>query len=193
MEIRRVQKRVKTYGRVKDNSPMTRVLLFIFALLIFTFFLTLARGFIVDKPVPSILQITGAFTYPVQLTQTKQDIEEPQEIISPKESLNLNNEILALSDNDLIKELPEDAIIELKANKVSYTIKKGSVSLETPQEPDVTIELKSKYVKTLSSDFCGAIRSANQNKDLKVEQHLSLTMLTWKYKSMLKHKSCLGF
>lgn len=195
MEIIRSQKRVQTYGRIRDRAPMTRVLMFVISLGVFIFFLTLAKGFIVDKPVPSPFTLTGAFSYPVSDFQETTDERETfeQKPLSDEEKTTINNQILSLANNDVVRELPEKAQIALYTNEVIYTIEKNTVTLGAPTDPDASIHLKTSYAQNLAQDFCGTIKEANKKGGFRVEQHRSYTALTWKYKSMLKHKNCLGF
>lgn len=209
MEIIRSKRKVQTYGRTKNYGPMARVLLFFVAFGVFVFFLTLAKGFIVDKPVPSPFEITGAFTYTYENSQEQTDVpltqesdgqtnpspsktpKEPQR--TQEESLRINTKILSLSKNEVIKELPEKATLVLNTNGIDYTIEKGKVTIGTPNNPDATIHLNTNYAEFLVDDFCATVKEANKAGGFRVEQHRSYTTLTWKYRTMLKHKNCLGF
>lgn len=98
----------------------------------------------------------------------------------------------AIAKSDFVKDLPKSAVIELKIGEEHYTVSKSSVTLGRPENPDITLTLPTKYSTELSKDLCGAVKQANQNRDLGVEIHTSQTALMWKYRGMLKYKDCLG-
>jgi len=100
--------------------------------------------------------------------------------------------ILALKDNEIVKNLPNSAIISLKLGDEYYTVKKNSVTAGKPIDPDITISLPKSYSTKLSEDLCEVFRKANQNKEIAVEIHSSQSALLWKYKGMLKYKNCLS-
>jgi hypothetical protein len=107
-----------------------------------------------------------------------------------------------LANNPLINSIPSETKIGLKTynfnagNRVwekSYTLQKGSVSAGEPTEADVTIVLHSKYVnKITNTNFCEIIKQAKENNDLGIWTDLSALQLTWKFKSMMEYKDCLG-
>lgn len=107
-----------------------------------------------------------------------------------------------LASNPLINSISSETKIGLKTynfnagNRVwekSYTLQKGSVSAGEPTEADVTIVLHSKYVNKITNiNFCEIIKQAKNNNDLGIWTDLSALQLTWKFKSMMEYKDCLG-
>jgi hypothetical protein len=99
-----------------------------------------------------------------------------------------------------VQDLPDNGVILVKfynfdsgerAWEESYVIKKGSVEKGSVDNPDITIILSSKYIPYLG-DFCRAVQKAKENGDIGYESSLGNVALTWKYKGMVKYKSCFG-
>jgi len=104
-----------------------------------------------------------------------------------------------LQTQQLIKDIPDKGVFILKLYNFdtgtrqienSYILKRGKVEIGDG-EGDATIYLHSKYVSQLG-DFCAAMRSAKQNGDLGYDTKMSEISFMWKYKSLLKYKSCFG-
>lgn len=108
-----------------------------------------------------------------------------------------------LSQNDLVKDLPDNAVLALwfynfntgvRIWEKSYVIKRNYVAEGNAGNPDLTIAISSKYVGLITpGNFCSVIQTANQNGDLGIYTDLSKTQLAWKFKSMYKYRDCLGF
>jgi hypothetical protein len=105
-----------------------------------------------------------------------------------------------LSNQEIIKELPEKAVILLKLYNFnigirqweeSYVIKKGNVIIGPVDNPDITIILHSKYIPMMG-DWCSAVKKASANKDIGYETKMSDASLLWKYGKLWKYKSCLS-
>lgn len=107
-----------------------------------------------------------------------------------------------LSGQEFVKNLPKNAIINLKLYNFntgerewegSYTLSKASIKEGEDSNADMTIMLSSKYIELANQyDFCSLIKLANQNGDLGYEFHISKASLMWKYSGMMKYKDCLG-
>jgi hypothetical protein len=107
-----------------------------------------------------------------------------------------------LSSTPLIQDFPSKVTAGLKfftfvsGQRVwqnEYIITKGSVVPGKASNPDVIVILHSKYVNRIyNEDFCNVIRDANKNGDLGYESELSSLTLGWKFKSLIKYKSCLS-
>ena len=124
----------------------------------------------------------------------------------PAPTINITYQNLAveLSKNSMIKALPDDSILLLKLYNFNsgemqgekmYVIKKVIIAETSKDEKaDITITLNSKYLKELTNkNFCSVIQKANNNGDLGFETEMSTVSLAWKFKSMYKYRSCLGF
>jgi hypothetical protein len=177
------KEKIETYGRIKNHKPMVRVLLFMTAFIVILVALTVARGFILENT-----------------SEATQDNNQ-QTSTATKRSSNNNNalkfetigyDISDLDKSEMIKDLPKSAVIELKLGENYYSIKKNSVSTGRPPNPDITISLPAEYISQISLGLCAMVKNANSNGDLSIKTHLSQTSLMWKYKGMLKYKSCLG-
>ena len=107
---------------------------------------------------------------------------------------------LYIQGQQMVKDLPGNAAIGLKLYNFdtserqweeSYVIKKGKVELGNTDSCDIIIVLNSKYVPELGN-FCGAVQKAKANGDFRIETFMSEAALMWKFKGMMKYKSCLG-
>lgn len=125
-----------------------------------------------------------------------------------KSSSNVNSQLVVITKDNLagflqaqqlIKDIPDKGVFILKLYNFnsgnrqienSYVLKKGDVK-RGDGEGDAVIYLHSKYVSQLGY-FCAAMRSAKQNGDLGYETKMSEISFMWKYKSLLKYKSCFG-
>lgn len=107
-----------------------------------------------------------------------------------------------LSNVPLVKELPSNAVISLKfftfvaGQRIwqnEYIIKKASVIEGKADKPDVIMILHSKYVDRLyNEDFCKVIQDAKKNGDVAFDTQLSAIAIVWKFKSLMKYKSCIS-
>lgn len=107
-----------------------------------------------------------------------------------------------LLKSDFIKELPKNAKIQLGFYNFNtgtrkwerfYILEKNSVKQGKSSENDMFIFIHSKYVIDFrKNDLCDVTKKANTNGDFGFETEKSQTALSWKYKSMLKYKDCLG-
>lgn len=103
-----------------------------------------------------------------------------------------NNFNLYLQQQQIVKDLPKDAAISFVIDEVSYSLNKGVVVKGKASNPDLEITLPSKYVPMMG-DFCNAVKTANKNRDLGVKLNIGRAAFLWKYRGVLKYKSCLGF
>ena len=105
------------------------------------------------------------------------------QIPTPTISINYSNIEQQLSKNSLIKDLPKDSDSILKF----YNLKSDG------SNPDLIISINSNYLSSLTNkNFCEIIKKAYSNGDVSFETSLSKVSLAWKFKSMMKYKSCLG-
>ena len=110
-----------------------------------------------------------------------------------KPVITLDNFPSYLQGNEIVQNLPEGALISLKLSSgESYSLEKGKVQSGDVGDPDIVITIDSKYVSELG-DFCSAIRNARNNGELKYELKKSKVSLLYKYKGLMKYKSCFGF
>lgn len=147
----------------------------------------------------AVLIVSGAIVYSVLFSakSNKNDFYLNSSINLTKE-----NFYLYLQQQELVQNLPKDAVISLKLYNVSsgtkqleksYIIKRASVIEGDLNNSDMEIAIDSKYLDDFSRDMCSAIKNASNNGEMTTEIKLSKTALLWKYKSMLGYKDCFGF
>jgi len=120
----------------------------------------------------------------------------------PAIPINYNNFEKEMSENYVIQALPDNAKIALKFYNFnsgqrqwenSFILNRANVTGGILQNPDITLSLSSQYLKELTNtNFCQIIQKANKNGDLGMEFNLSGASLAWKYKNVLKYRSCFG-
>jgi len=97
-----------------------------------------------------------------------------------------------LENNNLVVDLPKDALINLGVGEFNYIVKKGNVDFGKSEIVDMQIWLPDIYLETLGErGLCGAIQEAKRNGDFWVDIYLGEFELGWKYKSMTKYNDCL--
>jgi hypothetical protein len=97
-----------------------------------------------------------------------------------------------LSQNQMLKDIPKNGEISLQVGEEFYTIRTSSVSLGKSSKPDVSVYIPSSYGTENMDDVCSLFKLANQNKDIKITLNNSKIALLWKYRAMLKYRSCFG-
>jgi len=105
-----------------------------------------------------------------------------------------------LPKNQMIQDLPEGKSLYLRVfsfssgNRVwdkSFIVGKGTMKEGTLDSPEVTINIHSKYVNSISSsNLCDVMGNARKSGDLGFESSLDYMSLAWKYSSLMKYKSC---
>ena len=131
-----------------------------------------------------------------------QRITTGRAILTPAVDITYNNIPEYLSKNAVIRDIPEDTTILLRffnfnsgtrEYEKDFSLTKGEVKEGYTENPDLTMEIHSKYLDGWNSrNFCQIMTRANNNGDLGYSSELSTTKLLWKFKSMNKHKSCFG-
>lgn len=121
----------------------------------------------------------------------------------PSQQITYSNFVQQVSQNVMIQDLPNNAVISLRfynfntgqrAWEKSYLLKKASVIEGLADKPDITIVIHSKYLSQITSgNFCSIIKQAKVNNDLGVWTESSKLSLLWKFRSMLRYRDCLGF
>jgi hypothetical protein len=119
---------------------------------------------------------------------------------SEKATVTLENFPEYLKINPIIKNLPKDALLIISVDdngKVhKYFIKGKTISYigEKNEKSDVEISFPSEYISKLNeADLCEVAREMNSNGDLSFKINANKISLSWKYKDLLKYKSCLGY
>ncbi|MCK5149837.1 hypothetical protein KAJ87_02835 [Candidatus Pacearchaeota archaeon] len=107
-----------------------------------------------------------------------------------------------LLKSPLVKDLPKNAKILLRFYNFntgqrqwekSFTIEQNNIQEKHINDEDIFIFVHSKYVDELkNSPLCDVLETADKNNDLGIELKISQVNLMWKYKNILKYKSCLG-
>jgi len=108
-----------------------------------------------------------------------------------------------LSSNAIIKDLPDGMDVMFRfysfegGSRVwgkSYILKPSGAHEGYLADADLIIYLDSKYLSSWTDrNFCSVVSTANRNGDLGYESSLSEIKLAWKFRSLMKHKSCFGF
>ncbi len=120
----------------------------------------------------------------------------------PPELVTLEQLSSYLEKRDLVKELPEKAILNLRLYnfntgyrewEISYTITKGNAEIGYNDESDLDIIIHSKYLQDLAkSGICSTVKKAKKNGDFAADVKIGTTLFMWKYKSMMEYKDCFG-
>jgi hypothetical protein len=111
--------------------------------------------------------------------------------------VNLDNFEDVLSSNEIVRNLPKDAKINLnlynESMERSYILRRGSVVKGKASDSDIDLTLPVNYLDGLTNrNFCSKIKIANDNGDLGVDTTMSPLRLAVKYNSMYKYRDCLG-
>ncbi|MBS3077854.1 hypothetical protein J4233_06350 [Candidatus Pacearchaeota archaeon] len=172
---------------IKNRKPMIKVIVFAVCLAALVGVLTIERNIILEKE-SLVSNDAKTETGNSAASTVKKDIGNYGKLNFQE----LSYDISDLLDNDIVKDLPKNAVIELKLGEKYYTVSRDSVSVGKASSPDLTITLPASYAGQISSGLCEMARKASQNKELGVEIHSSQTALMWKYRGMLKYRDCLG-
>lgn len=98
-----------------------------------------------------------------------------------------------LQETAYVQEIPESGIIQLYLGDLTYIVRKGSVQPGTALNPDIVIRLPESYLEIMSaSGPCAAFATARQRGELGIETEASASSLSWKYRNLLKYRSCFG-
>jgi len=197
MAVKKVQKKVETYGTRKDYGARFKVVTFIVGLIVFVGLLSIGASFIND----SEGVVTGnagnvEVSPPGDKGSTTITTGNGKVVVSQGgasvEFEQLNFDFSLLETDPIIQELPAKSVIALKVGSQDYTITKSSVVKVKAIEPDLTISIPGSYLSSLNGGLCETVKKANDAGDLIITSDLSKASLTWKYKSMMKYKDCFG-
>ncbi|MBT3416480.1 hypothetical protein HON86_01080 [Candidatus Woesearchaeota archaeon] len=107
-----------------------------------------------------------------------------------------------LSRNAAIKDIPANTKILLRFYNFNtgsrnyektFVLESGHVSEGTTDNPDLYIDVHSKYLNDWNSgNFCQIMTRAKNNGDMGITSDLPVTKLLWKFRAMSDHKSCFG-
>ena len=97
-----------------------------------------------------------------------------------------------LSSTSLVNDLPSGASILLRTENKTYAVEKGTVTEGSLASPDMIITLPASYIPKLSNGFCSTMQQAYSNGDLSFSLNIGSISAAWKYRNMMKYKSCLG-
>lgn len=98
-----------------------------------------------------------------------------------------------LSQNQMLKDMPNNGEISIQLGDEFYTIKTSTISGLKSFKPDISVYIPASYESQLKEDICSLFKKASQNKDIKITLNASKISLLWKYRRMLKYRSCFGF
>ncbi len=97
-----------------------------------------------------------------------------------------------LESTEFVNDLPRNSKINLLVGDNEYMVTKNSVESGSYPDPDVTITVPESYVEQMDNGLCETLSTAWDNGDIGVETSLSNLQLAWKYKGMMKYRSCLN-
>jgi hypothetical protein len=139
----------------------------------------------------------------VPLSENSQMVVGGSVYAQPGNPVTYDNIASQLSNNAIIKDLPDDMGIMFRfysfegGSRVwgkSYILKPSGAHEGYLADADLIIYLDSKYLSSWTDrNFCSVVSTANRNGDLGYESSLSEIKLAWKFRSLMKHKSCFGF
>lgn len=106
-----------------------------------------------------------------------------------------------LTSLEAMKDLPDDTAIQVKFYSAksgermwgkSFVIRRWIAEGDTP-DADLEVLLDAKYIPELGGGLCPAMQKARANRDMGLNLKKNAATLLWKYRDMLKYKSCFGF
>jgi hypothetical protein len=172
----------------KNRKPMIKVLVFAACFLVFICLLTIERNIILEREAAQKLAENKAKV-------VENGNKEASNVVGNSGNRGfkqLNYDVSDLLDNEMVQDLPKEAVIELRLGDDYYTVSRDSIVAGRPQNPDLTITLPANYAGQISNGLCEMIKQANSKRDLAIETYASQTSLMWKYRGMLKYKECLS-
>jgi hypothetical protein len=124
---------------------------------------------------------------------------DEKSISGPTINITYQNFAEVIGQNPLVIDLPADGSLLLifydKASskrEKTFFLTKGKVE-EKDVVGDISLSLPSVYMHGLTNkNLCEKIIDAKNNNELEFSSSLSNKDLLWKYKGMMKYKSCLG-
>ncbi len=134
-----------------------------------------------------VFQFGFNFSYKSKEGEVKKRINSQTSQVITKENLPV-----VLSGNEIIKNLPDNGVINLQIDDSFYSIKNSEIRNEKAEDSDISISIPSNYLSNMNQDFCGVLSKAYRNGDLKIEVHISKIEALFKYSSMIKYRECLG-
>jgi hypothetical protein len=144
-------------------------------------------------PKPSSPRPSGNYVPPPPAQQTS--------ITASEEDYNRFERIMP--QTDLVKDIPEAGKIQMSFFNFNtgyrewerdYILTTGSVTPGTADDADMKIILHSRNLPKLNADnVCEIFQQAKKQGDFGSELFISKIKFTWRYKSMMGYKSCLGF
>jgi len=103
-----------------------------------------------------------------------------------------------LEGHGTLRDLPENSLVHLyftdDDEDFHITIDGKSVIVGEPSaNPDFKFTFPKSYISDLENGLCKTIQKIKKNKDLETERSNSFLSTLWKYKGMLKYKTCFGY
>ena len=96
-----------------------------------------------------------------------------------------------LESMSIVKELPKDASLNVNFGNKLYSVTKGHVNSDSNINADIIVNIPEKYLGKEYDGICDLVKEAVNNRDVSVDTTLSKTQLLWKYRSLIKYKSCI--
>lgn len=115
--------------------------------------------------------------------------------------VNYNNFADVVSKISLVDDLPKNSEVLIKFYNFdkgyrnvekTYLIKEGVISESDLESAEVVVYLYSGYIDKLNNNnFCDVLSDAYEKKNLGIRSSLSKVKVLWKYRGMLKYRSCI--
>ena len=107
--------------------------------------------------------------------------------------LNEQNLPAYASQLSVVQDLPKDSKILVSFGNINYEVYNGQMrKVDSVNDAEISVYLPEEYIERIGEvGVCQALREANKGNEIGFESSLSDTQLAWKYKGMLKYKSCL--
>ncbi|MCK4649601.1 hypothetical protein KAT36_00050 [Candidatus Pacearchaeota archaeon] len=122
-------------------------------------------------------------------------VYEEEEVL--ESDVDVDNLIEVLSENEIVRNLPEGALIrvELYGNiSGDYLVSRGNISKYDGSEVDFVLGIDSRYLDELSSvNYCEIGERVLDSGDFWYKLNMGKFGLFWKYKGMIKYRACFGF
>ncbi len=95
-----------------------------------------------------------------------------------------------LEATPIVQDLPKESSIEIYFGEEAYSVDGSNVEQTPSENADIIVRIDEEYLNKEWGSICELAKEAVKNRDVSVETSLSNAQLLWKYRGMLKYKSC---
>lgn len=108
-------------------------------------------------------------------------------------SITQDNVATVFSQMNVVRDLPAEGSVAVYIGNVGYALAREGMTRGAPTNPDMTLRIPESYLALMGQRGpCAALSQARASGDLGVELHEDTSSLAWKYRALVKYKSCLG-